>query len=350
MIWSVFTPAGRGARSARQGPGTGDDGSLTDAAAASMEHWQPVLAVLGAQVDDVIAHTERATCAVLEEVREADVAADRLAGLARDMLVATNETVARVGRTTGTTATAIAELVELVAAQNGAIHDLIGEVGGLTRHVEAIAEIARATTVLALNAKIEASRAGAAGGGFGVVADEVRNLARASAGAAEDIRTGIDRVTTLAEQRLAQGRGACVGEDGTGIENRLTVLGSTQQDLAQALGETTGSALAVAEDVEQAAAALSERTTAVLAEAQFQDIIRQSLQSVTGALAELGERVALVAAHLRESGDVGGLREFDSSLAALEASYVSQRQRRVHTSTVGGQRVGGAAEPPIELF
>ena len=95
---------------------------------------------------------------------------------------------------------------------------------------------------------------------------------------------------------------------------------------------------------------LSERTTAILAEAQFQDIIRQSLESVTGALAELGERVALVSAHLRESGDLAGLQELDSSLAALEASYVSQRQRRVHTSTVGGQRASSTADPASELF
>ncbi len=72
--------------------------------------------------------------------------------------------------------------------------DEIGSVAGL------IGEIADQTNLLALNATIEASRAGAAGRGFGVVAAEVKRLARRSGAAAEDVKHRIARIQDATSQ------------------------------------------------------------------------------------------------------------------------------------------------------
>jgi methyl-accepting chemotaxis protein len=66
----------------------------------------------------------------------------------------------------------------------------------ISRVTEVIVEIAEQTKLLALNATIEAARAGEAGKGFAVVAGEVKELAKSTADATEDIRKRIEQIQT----------------------------------------------------------------------------------------------------------------------------------------------------------
>ena len=344
------TPGAR--RSGAQAPGAGASGAGTSGAGTSggaahatadaLDHWHPMLTILGAQVTDVVAHTEHATFVVMGEVAVVDRETDLLVGLARALLEHSNTTSERAAEAGSLISDAAAHLADPFEALKQAQADLNNEAAGLTGQIEKVAAIARTTTILALNAKVEASRAGAGGAGFAVVAEEVAVLARASAEAADEIRDGI----TLVRSHMVA-RETITSE----IAARLQVIADSQERVSAVLTDATNDARDAAGAVETAASALQERTTAILAHAQFQDITRQSLEAVTSALAELGERVALVAAHLRGSGDVEGLRALGTSIAALEASYVSQRQRRVHAGTVGGEAVPSAdGPPPVELF
>ncbi|NHC46769.1 methyl-accepting chemotaxis protein [Motilibacter aurantiacus] len=319
----------------------------TTEVARVLEAAQPLIDVVSAQLRDVVTHTEDAAFGVMNGAQDADSEAEALSAFARDLAQRTGEDAERVATATRTNAESVEQLVALVSERDRALLGLVEEVRGLDRYVAAIAEVARATTILALNAKIEAVRAGAAGQGFSVVADEVRELSRESAAAAEDIRQGISRVTGLIEQRL--GSDAASASSSAAINARLEAIAEAQHDMASMLTETVAGTRSAVEQVEASAESLSARTNGILAQTQFQDITRQTVEAVIGALTGLGGRVTTVVGHLRGEADAAAVRGLEDAVDALSTTYVSQRQRAVHASASGAAS-GTASAPAIELF
>lgn len=87
------------------------------------------------------------------------------------------------------------ETTEITSMVGQSIEALEQESSVIGSFVGTIADIARQTNLLSLNASIEAARAGEAGRGFGVVAEEIRKLADDSAGAAGEIKNNMENVT-----------------------------------------------------------------------------------------------------------------------------------------------------------
>ncbi len=85
-----------------------------------------------------------------------------------------------------------------------ALADLNGKAEAIERLTGQIDNIAKQTNLLALNAAIEAARAGEAGRGFAVVADEVRKLADQAGRAAEEIASAISAITASLHGATAQ--------------------------------------------------------------------------------------------------------------------------------------------------
>jgi methyl-accepting chemotaxis protein len=132
----------------------------------------------------------------------------------------------------GRQSSAVAEVARKLEGM-GARSEEIGQI------VELLEDVASETNMLALNAALEASRAGTQGKGFGMVADEVRKLAERSAAATKDIGAfiqGIDATTDDTTSTMEEIRGLTEGVVTSAAQTAVaagTLLGS-----ARALSQT----------------------------------------------------------------------------------------------------------------
>ena len=141
------------------------------------------------------------------------------------------------------------EAVAVTRQASLAVSELTGAARKVDNIVKLINTIAGQTNLLALNATIEAARAGEAGKGFAVVANEVKELAKETAKATDDISKKIEAI-----QQDTKGAVKAIGEI-TAVINRINDL---QTAIAGAVEEQTATTNEIGRNVGQAATGSGE--------------------------------------------------------------------------------------------
>ena len=145
----------------------------------------------------------------------------------------------------------IARLASEIDQSVQVINQLATDSQAISRVLDVIKSIAEQTNLLALNAAIEAARAGEQGRGFAVVADEVRTLAKRTQQSTEEIEAMITR--------LHGGVGAAVKAMGTSHEMASGTVGQSEK-VQQALENILGAVGMIVDQNQQIAAAVEQQT------------------------------------------------------------------------------------------
>ena len=270
----------------------GDAVRVVEAAAGLRHNEEEVASAALAQSDGAqsIAAAVEEMSASIAVVAELADDADRFSGEAeqrvRDGGAVINEAVDMIGRVS-----------ERMSASAAVVGDLGARAESISDIAKVIQGIAEQTNLLALNAAIEAARAGEQGRGFAVVADEVRKLAERTAQSTQEINTMIERVQDSARQavdtmedgRELAGRGAACAarahEAVGALEEGTVRVRQVVGEISLALREQRETSTNIAQSVERIAR-MSERSHAAtrdsLQRAQALDGLADGLAHAVG--------------------------------------------------------------------
>ena len=167
---------------------------------------------------------------------------------------------------------------ELVGDSNRNIGQLGEAAQEIGKVVETIQDIAEQTNLLALNATIEAARAGESGKGFAVVATEVKELAKQTAEATEDIRRRISAIQASTAKAVES-----IGR----ISEVIGEVTEFSRSIASAVENQTVTTQQIADNIDEASRAAESLADSASETATAAQDITRSIASVDGAVQEV---------------------------------------------------------------
>jgi methyl-accepting chemotaxis protein len=315
-----------------------------------VEEYRELNSLVAEHLENVNQDAQTATDDILNHIQSLDTAAMDFTGYLKEMEFDSNQMVEKLDEHTdviSNLADNTRGLMENIRQEREQVNEILNRVLQLNEITSVISNIANETNLLALNAAIEAARSGDAGRGFAVVADEVRQLAQRAAVAAGQITQEIDSLRDEVTTRFER-----LDQENTEQTVKADLMIDSVQQLRDSFGVVREMSKSQITQIMFYTQNLEQNISGSMACSQFQDIVRQKLESIETLMREkhllVGDvfnGVKLNELRVRE-------HEYTSTLRKLAEEYRHDFERHCNYKDGKNELVPNeeAGLPKIELF
>ncbi len=253
--------------------------------------------------DQAMERQRHETDQVATAINEMSAAAQEVAKSAQNAAVAaqqTDEEGQSAKRVVAGSIKQIHALVDDIRSSGVSLDSLQQDVSSIVGVLGVIRSIAEQTNLLALNAAIEAARAGEAGRGFAVVADEVRALASRTQISTQEIQGMIDRLQAGTQSAVEAMRRSSEAGDGTSVQ--ANQAGASLDAMAELIATINSMNAQIASAAEEQTAVAEEINRSVHQIAVAVDNVADETQlgaQTSRSLADLGQRLGKLVGQFR---------------------------------------------------